>query len=48
MLKQNIFVFNADGSFNPIYLSQLKIQLNQDFVFCLDMKQVEAVRMTQY
>ena len=28
-------IFNADGSFNPIYLSQLKkIQLNQDFVFC--------------
>ena len=29
-------IFNADGSFDPIYLSQLKnkIQLNQDFVFC--------------
>ena len=29
-------IFNADGSFNPIYLSQLKnkIQLNQDFIFC--------------
>ena len=29
-------IFNADGSFDPIYLSQLKekILLNQDFVFC--------------
>ena len=29
-------IFNADGSFNPIYLSQLKdkVQLNHDFVFC--------------
>ena len=29
-------IFNADGSFDPIYLSQLKnkIELNQDFVFC--------------
>ena len=29
-------IFNADGSFDPIYLSQLrnKIKLNQDFVFC--------------
>ena len=29
-------IFNADGSFDPFYLSQLKnkIQLNQDFVFC--------------
>ena len=29
-------IFNADGSFNPAYLDQLKkkIQLNQDFVFC--------------
>ncbi|MDA9702554.1 glycosyltransferase family 2 protein [Candidatus Pelagibacter sp.] len=29
-------IFNADGSFNPIYLDELrnKIQLNQDFVFC--------------
>ena len=29
-------IFNADGSFDPIYLSQLKdkIQLNQDFIFC--------------
>ena len=29
-------IFNADGSFDPIYLSQLKnkVQLNQDFVFC--------------
>ena len=28
-------IFNADGSFDPIYLSQLrnKIQLDQDFVF---------------
>ena len=28
-------IFNADGSFDPIYLSQLKekILLNQDFVF---------------
>ena len=25
-------IFNADGSFNPAYLDQLKIQLNQDFV----------------
>ncbi len=29
-------IFNADGSFDPIYLNQLKnkILLNQDFVFC--------------
>ncbi len=29
-------IFNADGSFDPIYLSQLrnKVQLNHDFVFC--------------
>ena len=29
-------IFNADGSFDPIYLSQLKnkIQLDLDFVFC--------------
>ena len=43
-------IFNADGSFDPIYLNQLKnkILLNQDFVFALDMKQVEEVKMTQY
>ena len=29
-------IFNADGSFNPIYLSKLKqkLDLDQDFVFC--------------